>query len=41
MDAFEALKSQQKQSWSRFAPMEMITMFPAARLVKFAGVTAG
>ncbi|MGD0963368.1 MAG: class I SAM-dependent methyltransferase [Candidatus Acidiferrales bacterium] len=41
MDAFEAFKSQQKQSWSRFAPIEMITMFPAARLVKFAGVTVG
>jgi SAM-dependent methyltransferase len=41
MDAFETFKNQQKQSWSRFAPMEMITMFPAARLVKFAGVVAG
>jgi hypothetical protein len=29
-DAFAAFKNQQKQSWSRFAPMEMITMFPAA-----------
>jgi SAM-dependent methyltransferase len=41
MDPFEGFKNQQKQSWAHFAPLEMVTMLPAAHLVKFAGVAAG
>jgi ubiquinone/menaquinone biosynthesis C-methylase UbiE len=41
MDPFEAFKNVQKQSWAHFAPLEMATMLPAVRLVKFAGVHAG
>ena len=41
MDVFEAFKNTQKQSWANFAPIEMITMIAAPRLVKFAGVKAG
>lgn len=41
MDPFEAFKAVQKQGWARFAPLEIITMGPAARLVKFAGVNPG
>ena len=41
MDPIEAFKAVQKQGWAHFAPLEMITTIPAARLVKFAGVRAG
>jgi hypothetical protein len=41
MDVFEAFKNLQKQSWANFAPIEMITMIAAPRLVKFAGVKGG
>ena len=41
MDSFEAFKAAQKQGWAYFAPLEMLTTLPAARLVKFAGVRAG
>jgi ubiquinone/menaquinone biosynthesis C-methylase UbiE len=40
MDAFEAFKTAQKQGWAHFAPLQMVTTIPAARLVKFAGVRA-
>jgi SAM-dependent methyltransferase len=38
MDPFETFKDAQRQGWAHFAPLEMATMGPAARLVKFAGV---
>ncbi|HLW99147.1 MAG TPA: methyltransferase domain-containing protein [Candidatus Acidoferrales bacterium] len=38
MDTFEAFKTAQKQGWAHFAPLEMVTMMPAAQLVKFSGV---
>jgi len=41
MDSFEAFKTSQKEGWANFAPFEMLTTIPAARLVKFAGVRAG
>src|SRR5690349_17644903 len=39
--ALDAFKLAQKQNWAHFAPLEMITTPAAARLVRFAGVTAG
>jgi len=41
MDTFEAFKAAQKQGWAHFAPLQMLTTIPAARLVKFAGVRRG
>src|SRR5579863_1703790 len=41
MDTFEAFKTAQKQGWAHFAPLEMVTMMPAAQLVKFSGVKPG
>jgi SAM-dependent methyltransferase len=41
MDPIEAFKAAQKQGWAHFAPLQMITTIPAARLVKFAGVRPG
>jgi SAM-dependent methyltransferase len=41
MDTFEAFKAAQKQGWAHFAPLEMVTMIPAAQLVKFSGVKPG
>jgi SAM-dependent methyltransferase len=41
MDPFDAFKAVQKQGWAHFAPLEAVTMHPATRLVKFAGVKAG
>ncbi|HEV3219093.1 MAG TPA: class I SAM-dependent methyltransferase [Candidatus Acidoferrales bacterium] len=41
MDTFEAFKEAQKQGWAHFAPLQMVTTIPAARLVKFSGVRAG
>lgn len=37
-DAFDQFKAMQKQGWALFAPLESVTILPAARLVKFAGV---
>ena len=39
MDSFDAFKNMQRQSWAHFAPLEMATMLPAARLVSFAGMS--
>ena len=41
IDPFESFKAAQKQGWSHFAPLEMVTTIPAASLVKFAGVRSG
>jgi SAM-dependent methyltransferase len=41
MDPIDAYKVVQKQGWAHFAPLQMVTTIPAARLVKFAGVRAG
>ena len=40
-DPFEKFKAAQRESWSSFVPVEIITTPPAAKLVKFAEVTAG
>jgi len=40
-DPFEKFKAAQREAWSSFAPVEIITTPPAARLVKFAEVAAG
>jgi SAM-dependent methyltransferase len=40
-DVISAFKAMQKQSWPSFAPMEILTMLPAAQLVKRAHVRAG
>jgi len=41
LDTFEAFKASQKQGWAHFAPLEMFTTLPAARLVRFASVRGG
>ena len=41
MDPFESFKAVQKQGWAHFAPLEAITIAPASRLVKRAGIRAG
>ncbi len=41
MDPIEAFKAAQKQGWAHFAPLEMQTIPPAARLVKHAGIRTG
>src|SRR5271169_3074411 len=40
-DPFEKFKSFQREAWSSFVPVEIMTTPPAARLVKFAEVKAG
>lgn len=40
-DPFEKLKAAQRESWSSFVPVEIMTTPPAAKLVKFAAVAAG
>jgi SAM-dependent methyltransferase len=40
-DGISAFKAMQKKSWPSFAPMEMLTMLPAAQLVKRARVRTG
>jgi SAM-dependent methyltransferase len=40
-EAISAFKTVQKQNWPSFASMEMLTMLPAAQLVKRARVRAG
>ena len=41
MDQLSKFKEMQRQSWAHFAPLEMWTTPPAARLVRFARVTTG
>ena len=41
VDPYEAFKAVQKQGWAHFAPLEVFTTAPAARLVNFAGVRQG
>jgi len=41
LDDFAQFKAMQKQGWANFAPLEVATMMPAARLAKFAGVRTG
>src|SRR5690348_13068751 len=41
MDPFESFKKAQKEGWSHFAPLEMMTMGPAVRLLRHAGVQSG
>jgi SAM-dependent methyltransferase len=41
MDPFAAFKNIQKQGWVHFAPLEAVSTPAAAKLVKFARVTAG
>ena len=40
-DPFDKFKAAQREAWSSFAPVEINTTPPAARLVKFAEVAAG
>ena len=40
-DPWLDLKASQKESWASFAPMEMNTIIPAARLVNFSQLKAG
>src|SRR5262245_50562601 len=37
-DPFSQFKSVQREGWALFAPLEMITTPPAAKLIQFAGV---
>ena len=41
MNELTQFKERQKEAWKNFAPMEVITMPAAARLVQFAGVRSG
>ena len=41
MDRLAEFKQAQKEGWKNFAPLEWVTTPAAARLVRFAGVTAG
>jgi SAM-dependent methyltransferase len=41
LDPLEAFKAAQKQGWAHFAPLELLTTPPAARLVKHAGIRSG
>ena len=40
-DPFAGFKAVQRDAWALFAPLEVVTMVPAAKLVKFAGIKAG
>jgi SAM-dependent methyltransferase len=40
-DPFAKFKAAQRESWSSFAPVEVTTIIPAAKLVKFAQVKPG
>lgn len=40
-DPFAGFKAVQREAWALFAPLEVVTMVPAAKLVKFAGIKAG
>lgn len=41
MGEFDQFKQAQREGWKHFAPLEAVTTPAAARLVRFAGVTAG
>ena len=41
MDPFEQFKAAQRAGWAHFAPLQLFTTIPAARLVEHAGVKAG
>ena len=41
MDELTQFKERQKEGWKNFAPLEVVTMPAAARLVQFAGVRSG
>jgi hypothetical protein len=41
MDVLQKFKETQKAGWAHFAPMQMFTTIPAARLVEHAGVRGG
>lgn len=41
MDPFEKFKANQKAGWAHFAPLQVVTTIPAARLVRHAGIRAG
>jgi len=40
-DPFANFKAAQREGWSAFAPVEIFTTIPAAKLVKFAEVAEG
>src|SRR5579863_10280804 len=40
-DPFEKFKAAQREGWSSFVPVEIMTTPPAAKLVKFAQIAAG
>lgn len=40
-DPFAEFKAKQREGWKHFAPLEVVTTIPAARLVRFAGVALG
>jgi SAM-dependent methyltransferase len=40
-DPFAGFKAVQRDAWALFAPLEAFTMVPAAKLVKFARISAG
>ena len=40
-DPFAQFKANQREGWSHFGPLAVFTTPPAARLVRFAGITAG
>jgi SAM-dependent methyltransferase len=41
MDGLDQFKAAQREAWVHFAPLQIQTMEPAARLVKWAGIAAG
>jgi SAM-dependent methyltransferase len=41
MDGLAQFKEAQKEGWKHFAPLESVTTSAAARLVRFAGISAG
>jgi hypothetical protein len=40
-DPFAKFKAAQREAWASFAPVEVISTMPAAKLMKFAEVAAG
>ena len=40
-DPFVQFQAAQREAWSAFAPLEIFTTMPAARLVRFAGIAKG
>ena len=41
MDVLDKFKATQREGWAHFAPLQAMTIEPAARLVKFAGIKPG